>query len=136
MHGVMFLPQTMTYYWRVKATDGWDTVLSNKSRTIHLQHVVSVAPAENLPKESSLEQNFPNPFNPVTTIKYSIPKSGYVKLLVYNLLGQVITVLREGVQAAGRYEVEFNSATVPSGIYFYRIESPGFVATRKMVIAK
>ncbi len=136
-HVVVFGPDDVgRYHWRVQASDGRDTVLSNESRIITVELSLGVSSKENLPKESSLEQNFPNPFNPMTTIKYAIPRGGFVRLIVFNLLGQLIAVIHEGVQSAGTYEVEFNSATVPSGIYFYRIESPGFVETKKMVIAK
>ena len=136
-HVVTFnLSEADTYNWRVQATDGRDTIESSKSRTITVEFFDDVAQGPALPKESSLEQNFPNPFNPATTIKYSIPKGGFVRLIVFNLLGQLMSVIHEGIQSAGTYEIEFNSSSVPSGIYFYRIESPGFVETKKMVIAK
>jgi hypothetical protein len=125
-----------TYYWRVKATDGVDTLLSDESRSVMVTVVTSVRPLAETPRESALEQNYPNPFNPATTIKYAIPTGGSVRLGVFNLLGQLVKVLYEGVQPAGTYEVEFRSEDIPSGIYFYRIEAPGFVETKKMVIAK
>jgi hypothetical protein len=137
-HTVTF-PQTphATYYWRVKSTDGLDTVLSSTSRRVNVTFSPEeVAQEEDLPKESTLDQNFPNPFNPLTTIKYALPAGGHVRLTVFNLLGQMVSVLFEGAQPAGEHTVEFSSGTLPSGIYFYRIEAPGFVETKKMVIAK
>lgn len=133
---VVFPAETRSYYWRVLATDGLDTVVSSSSRRFNMEIVLSIDPGPGIPLESKLDQNFPNPFNPATTIKYTIQKPGYAKLSVFNLLGQQLVVLREGIQAAGTYEVEFLSGDIPSGIYFYRLEAPGIVETRKMVIAK
>ena len=83
-----------------------------------------------------LEQNFPNPFNPATSVKYTIPRGGHVRLSVYNLLGQEVARLVDGNQTEGTYELEFAKANLPSGIYFYRIQAPGFIETKKMVITK
>ncbi len=135
-HIVVLPSEPETYYWRVLAMDWRDTVASNETRTLNVEILTSVLPDPLVPEESSLEQNYPNPFNPVTTIKYTIPKGGWVRLSVYNLLGQLLTVVSEGNQAAGTYDVEFKSGDIPSGIYFYRIEAPGFVQTKKMIIAK
>jgi hypothetical protein len=125
-----------TYYWRVKATDGVDTLVSSGSRVVHIMVITSAGESGEVPKESALEQNYPNPFNPATTIKYTIPTGGSIRLGVFNMLGQLVKVIYEGTQAAGTYEMEFRSDDIPSGIYFYRIEAPGFVETKKMVIAK
>ena len=135
-HIVVLPAEPETYYWRVQAMDWRDTVASNETRTLNVEILTSVLQDPLVPVESSLEQNYPNPFNPVTTIKYTIPKGGFVRLSVYNLLGQLLTVVSEGNQGAGTYEVEFKSGDIPSGIYFYRIEAPGFVQTKKMIIAK
>jgi glucose/arabinose dehydrogenase len=137
IHVVVFEPSDAgAYYWRVLVTDGIDTVSSDEVRVFAVEFVDAVAADPDVPEESSLEQNFPNPFNPFTIIKYTLPQSGFVRLTVFNLLGQTVKVLHEGFQSAGTYEVEFYSAEVPSGIYFYRIESPGFLETKKMVVAK
>ncbi len=79
---------------------------------------------------------YPNPFNSSTILEYSIPRSSAVKLSVYDLLGREIAVLFEGEQNAGEHTVVWNASAVPSGIYFYRIETPGFVDTRKMILIK
>ena len=68
-----------------------------------------------------LFQNYPNPFNPTTQIAYSVPKSDYVSLKVYNLLGQEITTLFEGYRRAGNYEVTFDATGLPCGVYLYRL---------------
>jgi len=124
------------YYWRVRASDGQISVLSEEDRRIIVTYTTRVREVTEKPTEQALEQNFPNPFNPATNIKYTIPKSGYVRLSVFNLLGQEIELIFEGNQEAGTYEIEFSNARLPTGIYFYRIQAPGFVETKKMVIAK
>jgi len=135
-HVVVFPLEEDTWFWRVLATDGMYTVQSNESWRVNIEIVASTDPETVLPQEATLEQNYPNPFNPTTTIKYTIPRAGFVRLSVFNLLGQILAVVSEGNQGAGTHDVEFKSGDIPSGIYFYRIEAGGFVQTRKMVIAK
>jgi hypothetical protein len=95
-----------------------------------------------LPAEYSLEQNYPNPFNPSTAICYSLSSMSRVKLTVYNLLGQVASVLIDDLKPAGNYKTIFNAAGLPSGIYFYSISiwSAGgkdqYNAVRKMSLIK
>ena len=130
-----FPRRTQEYFWRIRASDG---TLSSWSiaRRLMIQFVQPETKEPERASESVLEQNFPNPFNPSTLIKYTIPKSGRVKLVVFNLLGQEVFVIYEGVQTAGTYEFEFKIGELPSGIYFYRIQAADFVETKKMIVAK
>ncbi len=89
-----------------------------------------------LPMEYSLDQNYPNPFNPSTTIKYSIAEDGFVKLAIYNMLGEEVTTLVNTTQKAGKYEVNFNASNLASGVYVYRIESANFNAVKKLMLMK
>ncbi len=89
-----------------------------------------------LPLEYSLEQNYPNPFNPSTTIKYSIPEDGFVKLAVYNMLGEEVASIVNTTQKAGRYELNFNASQLSSGVYVYRIEAANFTSSKKLVLMK
>ena len=89
-----------------------------------------------LPTEYSLDQNYPNPFNPSTTIKYSIAEDGFVKLAIYNMLGEEVTTLVNATQKAGKYEVNFNASNLASGVYVYRIESANFNAVKKLMLMK
>jgi hypothetical protein len=89
-----------------------------------------------IPLVYSLEQNYPNPFNPSTTIKYSIAEDGFVKLVVYNLLGEEVTTLVSNEQKAGRYEVVFDASKLSSGVYMYRLESSNFLSIKKMILVK
>lgn len=89
-----------------------------------------------IPTEYKLYQNYPNPFNPVTKIKFSIPKSEFVTIRIYDALGREIAILVNDRVIAGVYSVDWNAAAYPSGIYFYSIQSGDFIQTRKMVMVK
>ena len=90
----------------------------------------------NLPKEFSLFQNYPNPFNSTSVIKYSIPKSSQVTLKIFNTLGEEIETLVNSEKPVGTYELNWNAANLPSGVYFYRLQAGDFVQTRKMILLK
>jgi len=83
-----------------------------------------------------LHQNYPNPFNPTTKINYQIPELSFVTLKVFDVLGNVIVTLLNDEKPAGNYEVEFGAINLPSGIYFYRLQTGSFVETKKMVLMK
>jgi hypothetical protein len=89
-----------------------------------------------LPLEYTLEQNYPNPFNPSTKISYSIPEDGFVKLAVYNMLGEEVATIVNATQKAGRYEVNFSASKLSSGVYVYRIEAANFSASKKLIVMK
>jgi Secretion system C-terminal sorting domain len=88
------------------------------------------------PASFELQQNFPNPFNPGTVIRYVLPVSGFVSLKIYNVLGNHIQTLINEKENAGNHSVKFSGAGLPSGIYFYTIQTENFRATRKMVLTK
>ena len=87
-------------------------------------------------EEFELNQNYPNPFNPVTTISFSLPESGNVRLTVYNLLGEQIADLINEVKEAGVHTINFNASNLNSGIYIYKIIVGNFVQSRKMTLIK
>ncbi len=89
-----------------------------------------------IPKEFTLSQNYPNPFNPTTSIEYSVPIRGSISLKVFNLLGQHVMTLVDGVQEAGNYVARFNGTDLTSGVYFYRLESGDASLTKKLVLMK
>jgi len=89
-----------------------------------------------LPTRFALRQNYPNPFNPSTTLSFNIPHSSFVILKVYNILGQEVRTLVNEKKDAGAHMVRFNAEGLPSGVYVYRIESAGHVASRKMLLLK
>ncbi|TAK59850.1 MAG: T9SS type A sorting domain-containing protein [Bacteroidetes bacterium] len=89
-----------------------------------------------IPKEYALSQNYPNPFNPLTVIKYSVVSNQYVSLKVYNILGEEIATLVDGIQDAGYKIHEWNANGLPSGVYFYRLQAGAFVETKKLVLLR
>lgn len=122
----------LVYHWQARAittdtTEDWSTVWAFTVQA--------------LPGTFRLDQNFPNPFNPNTEIRFSIPQEGDAKLIVYNLLGQEVVVLVDEYLDAGEHTVHWNGANdsgraAASGVYVYRLETDGQVATRKMVLVK
>ncbi len=88
------------------------------------------------PGRYSLSNNYPNPFNPSTSISFSIPVRSHIHLRVYNVLGQLITTLADADKSPGTYSVSWNAGDLPGGIYFYRLEAGRYGETRKMVLIK
>ncbi len=115
-----------TYSYRLKQIDIDGTFSYSKTIEVDL----------GAPKKYELAQNFPNPFNPNTAIKFTLPETGNVKLTVYNMLGQEIATLVNGVKEAGTHIINFNAEELNSGVYIYRIESNGFNEVRKMTLIK
>jgi len=94
-----------------------------------------------VPTEYSLLQNSPNPFNPSTKIQFELPKAGFARLSVYNVLGQTVRTLYEEKLLAGKHTVIFdgkddNGSEIASGIYFYRLEAGDFTQSKKMILLK
>mgnify|MGYP000868159478 CR=1 FL=1 len=89
-----------------------------------------------VPAQYELSQNYPNPFNPSTTIKFSLPTETRLKIIIYNMLGELVQTLAEGNYEAGYHKVTFNASNLPSGAYIYRIESSEYTQVKKMVLIK
>jgi hypothetical protein len=88
------------------------------------------------PLEFALSQNYPDPFNPSTTINYSLPKASHVKLKVFNALGQEISTCVDKTEEPGYKSVEWNASGVASGVYFYRLQAGDFVHTKKLLLLR
>lgn len=127
----------MTYFWRVNATNpggtsSWSDIWY--FTTMVVSSVQQIGDA--VPNDYSLSQNYPNPFNPSTMIEFSLPRSGYVTLKVYNTLGEDVATLVSENLLAGRYTAEWNAANLPSGVYFYRLQAAEFLETKKLVLLR
>ncbi|MEW5797227.1 MAG: T9SS type A sorting domain-containing protein [Candidatus Zixiibacteriota bacterium] len=89
-----------------------------------------------LPTKSLLLTNYPNPFNPTTVIRFSLPEPSATRIVVYNSLGQTVATLLDEYQSAGEHDVMFDRTDLAAGVYFYRLTTPHFVETRKMLLLK
>jgi hypothetical protein len=89
-----------------------------------------------IPSSYSLEQNYPNPFNSITNVKFQISNSGSVKIIVFDLLGKEVATLVNEQLAPGTYTVDFDATNLPSGVYFYRLTTNDFTATKKLILLK
>ncbi|MGA2623226.1 MAG: T9SS type A sorting domain-containing protein [Bacteroidota bacterium] len=150
----------VTVQWDVKNTNGRTLTLTDglggrivnnavltSSGSIRITNasvkslVLKLVEGRPVPKEYALSQNYPNPFNPTTVIRYQLPVNSVVTLKVYNILGQEVAGLVNGMEDAGFKSVEFdgrseNGSMLPSGVYFYRIQAAGFIAVRKMLLLR
>jgi enediyne biosynthesis protein E4 len=89
-----------------------------------------------IPGKFTLEQNYPNPFNPATKIKFSVSHSSDVKITIYDVTGRIVTQLVNGEFNAGVYSADFDGSGISSGTYFYKMETPGYTETKKMILIK
>jgi hypothetical protein len=89
-----------------------------------------------IPVKYELKQNYPNPFNPQTTINYSLAKTGYASIKIYNVLGLEICTLVNGIITAGNHSINFDGTNLPSGTYFYILRSGDYTASKKMALIK
>jgi len=124
---------------KVKIVDESNDLIFDESDsvfTIDILPSVEDYYGDGLPTEYNLSQNFPNPFNPSTTIYYSIPQLSFVTLKVYDVLGNEVAVLFNAEKQSGYYEAEFNSINLVSGVYFYKLQALNFVEIKKMILLK
>ncbi len=123
-----------TYYWRVKAQNaaGWGPYSEVRSFKVDLTGIAGF----DVPDSYRLFQNYPNPFNPTTHIAFSLPEEARVKIELFNANGQKVTTLLDGKKRAGFYELRVEMQHLPSGIYFYRMTTPSYRSTRKMILLR
>ena len=98
--------------------------------------VTSVQGESTLAENYSLLQNYPNPFNPSTTIEFTLPAAGEVKLSLFDALGSEVDVIAAKDFSAGNHSINYNASNLPSGVYFYRLEAGSFVQSKKMILMK
>jgi hypothetical protein len=137
---VEFTPtDTRTYTGTINltATYGWYTGPMNISLSgTGIDKEIFTEEPKDIPTTYNLAQNYPNPFNPTTKIEYSLPEASMVRLAIYNSLGQEVASLVNEYKATGKYIVDFNANNLPSGMYFYKLQSDKFNAIKKMTLLK
>ncbi len=94
------------------------------------------AESEELPASIRLDQNYPNPFNPETSIRFTLPRAGHVRLAVYDAVGREVAVLVDGVRAPGSHTEIFDAKGLPTGVYLYELSTPEAVLTKRMLLVK
>jgi hypothetical protein len=112
-------------------SNGWAYWKDSLQIIVGVEEVFYEAPSEFL-----LSQNYPNPFNPSTKIKYQIPEISFVTIKVFNVLGKEIETLVNEEKPVGTYELTWNAANLPSGVYFYQLKAGNYISTKKMVLMK
>ncbi|MBP1657708.1 MAG: hypothetical protein H6Q31_2309 [Bacteroidetes bacterium] len=129
------LENNKSYYWRVRAHNagGWGPYSDVRKFT---RDITSVEGRPETPTEFSLAQNYPNPFNPATVIEFAVPAESRVTIEVFNLLGQRVVTLVDEVKTVGYHTVKFDAASIPSGLYLYRMVAGQTSFIRKMMLVK
>ena len=122
-----------TVFFKIRAID-------NQGKQSVFSDVVSIGdgkpPKPGVVYDFSLNQNFPNPFNPVTEITFSLPRAADIELSVYNVLGEKVDIIFQGYMREGKHELSWNGINFPSGVYFYRLETTGLTLSKKMILIK
>jgi hypothetical protein len=112
---------------------GPDTLLYGSIKLLETTLAVNAEPYSN---KIILRQNYPNPFNTITSIQFTIPKNSFVTLQVFNAVGKQVATLVNEYKRSGKYELNFEASSLPSGLYFYTLQTGDFVKTRKMILLK
>jgi hypothetical protein len=124
-----------TVYYRVVAINGTRESRKTQAKSLNILEP-KLGGKESASLTYSLYQNYPNPFNPETIIKFSIPKSQYVTLSIYNLQGELIERLVDEVIPKGVHTFTYNAKNLPSGVYFYKINTENFSKTKKLLLVR
>jgi hypothetical protein len=125
------------YYWRIASINGIGQGSFSTSWTFRPLGPIGISLiSSEIPTENKLYNNYPNPFNPSSNIKYQIIKNANTVLRVYDILGKEVITLVNEKQSPGIYGVTFDGSNLPNGIYFYSIHSGDFTDTKRMVLIK
>lgn len=129
---------TISCIWKVYSYNGLDSLSSlNQNLVYIIRHPIGITVvSSSVPVEFKLYQNYPNPFNPVTKIRFALPKSSIVRLVVYDALGRELESLVNEQLGAGTYVADWDASKYSSGVYFYKLETKKFVEIKKMILLK
>jgi len=124
------------YYWRINASNNAGTGVWSSIWNFTINPTGTISINNEIPKEYKIYNNYPNPFNPTTMIKFEIPKSSNVKISAFDITGKEIEVLVNEKLNAGTYQTGWNGSSYSSGVYFYRLETENFTETKRMLLIK
>jgi hypothetical protein len=136
------LKENTDYYWQVRAENIGGASAYSTGRLFTTGTALGVAGIAEIPKSYDLAQNYPNPFNPSTTISFDVPKNAHVSVVIYDVLGRVVTTLVDEMKSANRYRVVWDASNLSTGVYFYRMTarsvdgSGDFNAVKKLLLMK
>ena len=130
MFGSVWEPEPRNLHWQNADYFGRIKLVSALSTGIGEEH------SSRMDKTFYLQQNYPNPFNPTTNLGFRTTNFGFVSLKVFDLLGREIVTLVNEEKPAGTYEMEWNAANLPSGVYFYQLKTGSYTATKKLLLLK
>jgi len=131
-----FLELGMKYFWRVKATNSlgtseWSSIRSFTIRTIGINQI-----STEIPSDYKLFNNYPNPFNPATKIRFQIPRTSYVEIKIFDITGKTVKTLIEQLLKIGMYETVFDASSMPSGIYFVKMQTEGYSGINRIALIR
>jgi hypothetical protein len=121
---------------RYRNDAGLKWILPNRTLKLGERVLTNVIHSSINVMEFSLSQNYPNPFNPSTTISYDLPTRSHVTLRIFNVLGQEVTTLVDGIAEAGTHQVRWSPGRLASGVYLYQLKTGAHIETKKMVILR
>ncbi len=127
-------PNTL-YHYRV-VTENTNGISYGVDQTVETASVISAVDPTSIPRITTLFQNFPNPFNPQTTIEYFLQDTRHVRLIIYDILGQSVATVIDGIQEGGYKTVNVDASKLSSGLYFYRLTTGSFFEMKKMLLVK
>ena len=123
---------------RLTAYNGLDSIISAnnllvilKSTSVGIQNI-----SQQIPDKFKLENNYPNPFNPATNIKFQLPQNSFASLIIYDMLGRELMTLISEELTAGYYHYQFNAENIHSGVYFYKLQTSNYSETKRMLLVK
>lgn len=136
--GAAYSVDSIRIEWLSGEVERFANIMSNQTlRIVEGQGIIGIQQISNeVPQGFKLEQNYPNPFNPVTNIKFEVPQTSDVKLIVHDISGKEIATLLNSRVTAGTYSVDFNAAHLSSGVYFYTLSNASYRETKKMILVK
>jgi len=128
------LTSNVDYYFSVFSIDSLSSI--SKLDTVIRTSLIGIVNQQQIPKEYNLYNSYPNPFNPISTVRFDIPKTSYIRITIFDVLGQEITKIVNQEMNPGSYKIDWDASNYPSGVYFYKMEAGEFTDSKKMILIR